>query len=335
MTAIRDNTTKLLGCLAGCVFSFALLGAAEAAQIDVPSSGSCEIQLEGSIEPGDAARLKTVLSALTKRQTVKFCLSSPGGDYMEAIQMIEQMLASRFEFATVVNEGHECYSACALMFLAGHRQKKTPAPQRYLHVRAVLGFHGPYIKQDDAKYDPDLVGEAYREGVKAIGLLIGLGKDVLFPESLLNIGLEKGPEEFFLINSIDKAGRWKIELTGYRRPEVLTEQMMFTACANNMEWLAPGFTYDLDLGSAPVLWKSRKYRRLFPEFGDEAAWICVADAYDAPSSGPEIDIQWISDGEKPKPYSLDKNLKAKGGSGVTPLWQTFSRETLLSDLPTR
>ena len=333
MTSINNNTAKRFGYLGACVFILASLGTAEAAVIAVPPSGPCEIQLEGSIEPGDAARLKAVLGALTKRQAVKFCLSSPGGDYIEALQMIERMLASRYEINTVITEGSECYSACALMFLAGHRNKKAPVPHRHLHVRSVLGFHGPYIKQDDAKYDPDLVSEAYREGVKSIGLLIALAKDSLFPESLLNIGLEKGPDEFFLIDSIDKAGRWKIGLIGYRQPVVLTEQMMFSACANNMEWLAPGFTYDLDLGPAPVVFKNRKYRRLFPDFGDEAAWTCVADAYDAPKDGPRIAIEWISAGDRPKPFSLDKRQTV--GFAATPLWQTLPRETRLLDLPTQ
>src|SRR5262245_30641935 len=81
------------------------------------------------------------------------CLNSPGGNFMEGLRIAKYLLtvAADHEVTTYVENGAACYSACALIFLAGRFNDRggETYPARFLHVGGRLGFHAPYIDPSD------------------------------------------------------------------------------------------------------------------------------------------------------------------------------------------
>jgi hypothetical protein len=95
-----------------------------------PSDKSCTtIHINGQIEPGDHTRWKALLET-TKTPHAIVALNSPGGSLPDGL-LIGYDILNR-EYDTYHSEGI-CYSACALIWLAG----KT----RYMSSGAKLGFH--------------------------------------------------------------------------------------------------------------------------------------------------------------------------------------------------
>lgn len=306
-------------------------GAAVAANIATDVSADCDIRLSGTINEGDAAPFERALTARPGRDWIVACLDSPGGDYFEALNMIRAMLDAGVSVGTRVESGSKCFSACALMFLAGHYGKTDSEPFRRLDATAPLGFHGPYISPDDSAYDPSLAPQAYQAGIQAIGQLLALSRGELFPESLLTLGLEKGFDEFLLINTIDTAGKWQIDVTGYRPPKAIDQRMLFQACANTMEWMAPGFSQDNTTPAKAINLQHGKFRAQYPDFGDEAAWTCVADVFKRPSGEYLVDLQWASGDDDTSiraANALELAAEAQTQSPLIlgkPLWMLYER----------
>lgn len=96
--------------------------------------GAEAILITGDIMPGDEARFGE-LSRRYPRATIY--LESAGGALLAAIEIGKLVRARRH--ATVVLDGSNCTSACALIWIAG-------AP-RYLGPRARLGFHASYTDE--------------------------------------------------------------------------------------------------------------------------------------------------------------------------------------------
>lgn len=103
---------------------------------------SMYIEAEGTIIPGDAARLVAMLNALPPSDGYPgISLNSPGGSLIEGILLGQAF--RQFGVETVVRSGKECHSACAVAFLGGTRQYATgKGVGRTLEVGAHLGFHG-------------------------------------------------------------------------------------------------------------------------------------------------------------------------------------------------
>lgn len=319
-------------------FLLAIIGSsASVAATIVAGDEACSIRLDGPVRQGDKAQLSEVLEKSPTGAKVVFCLNSPGGSYSEALAIIDTLLATKRIVATMVPKGSHCYSACALVFLSGHSGDLKDQPDRRLDASSILGFHGPYIKPGEKEYDPVLVARAYREGMKAIGKLIGMSREHLFPESLLSIGMEKGPEEFFYIDTIDKAGKWDIALVGMRPQRLTNRKSIFRACSNSMAWMGGPAPFD-DIRPTTIQFTNRKHRAVLPGFGDEAAWTCVVDVYDAGDKGHLMDIHWaadMNDPSLPDPNELEKNIQAAGNAIVAPgkpAWYSLEKTTKLRQL---
>jgi hypothetical protein len=98
------------------------------AAITVSSDGK-EIIVSGTIGEGFAAGITRVLNAGAGVRTVR--LSSPGGRFFEATAAAKRIRASDLD----TRADGPCYSACAILFVAGR--------QRSLATGAVLAFHRP------------------------------------------------------------------------------------------------------------------------------------------------------------------------------------------------
>lgn len=92
-----------------------------------------------------------VLARLLERRSVAYLsLDSPGGLVNSTLRL--GYVAKAKKVATIVEGGKKCYSACALLFLAGDVRilgafaQQQPTLDR---TQAVVGFHAPYIPSSD------------------------------------------------------------------------------------------------------------------------------------------------------------------------------------------
>lgn len=79
-------------------------------------------------------------------------------------------------------------------------------------------------------------------------------KPDLIQKMLQHIG-----DDMFMIDTVDKVGRWDIELIGLGEPSILSEEQAFYACENSLQW-QNGLT-DEDITYAKVSESSKGNRR--------------------------------------------------------------------------
>jgi hypothetical protein len=78
----------------------------------------CDISVEGPIVKGDGEKFRDLLGSIG-HATV--CLNSPGGAYYGGLNIATLILER--ELRTKVEDGSLCYSACAIMFMAGNEYR--------------------------------------------------------------------------------------------------------------------------------------------------------------------------------------------------------------------
>jgi hypothetical protein len=209
-----------------------LSGGSEAISADISagrdSNGNNIIILRGAIETGDAVKIEKL-----KKERIFYAidLNSPGGNYIEALRIVDVMYPP---IATFIDKGAECYSACAIIFMAGKAGGGSGGTyaNRRLHYFGKLGFHAPYLSNVTGQFSGEAVQEAYGAAVMSMRELM---KRQIIPQSLLTEMLAKEPDDAFFVDTVDKAGRWDIQVVGFReRP--ITKKMFCTACESHMSW---------------------------------------------------------------------------------------------------
>jgi len=158
------------------------------------------------------------------------------------------------EVTTYVENRAECYSACALIFLAGQLNDRggESYPARFLHVGGRLGFHAPYIDPstlEDRAYSRTEVADSFKVAISGVTAAIKLfdvrtfGGPKLHDDnrpwvssSLFIEMLRKGANELFSIDTIGKAGRWGIQLIGVKEVGILNTNAFRQACDNVSAW---------------------------------------------------------------------------------------------------
>jgi hypothetical protein len=121
--------------LAAIVLLFAL-NRADAANIEVKNldAGAALVVLEGDLELGDIESFRSKVGSLSKA-TVAF--RSDGGSLLAGIRI--GMLIRVKNFTTVVPDGAQCASACAVAWLGGAR--------RFMGAGSKVGFHAAYVQR--------------------------------------------------------------------------------------------------------------------------------------------------------------------------------------------
>src|SRR6476660_3553282 len=117
--------------IATAIASAFLIMQARAAKLET-KGGICAVSLTGVIAQGDKKQLEDFLARPDLAPRMVLCLDSPGGNYTEALAVVEFLLSSDKIIATTIARGAQCYSACALIFLAGHKDKEKTVPDRRL-----------------------------------------------------------------------------------------------------------------------------------------------------------------------------------------------------------
>jgi hypothetical protein len=351
---------QLLGVLFFLAPAFPALGA----EISPGRAAVCQLALEGPIEAGDSARLQAALGAIVDEgggMTTRLCLNSPGGDYDEGLKLIELVL-KRANVAMVVDRGAECYSACAFLFLAGNTQTSEDGelgPDRTLDVGGTLGFHAPYLT---AAADSDMTTatvENFRAGVVAIAKLLEIDRRELFPRGLLAKALQVGPDDLLLVDTIEKAGVWSINLKGYAPPVALSPRMLDQACRNKDMWMNFSHTVlarpaddpeelhgvrqtdfpEIRGSNTPINLSQSKHRQVLDLFGFEATNLCVADVFRRSSGRLFLSLHMVPTGQQwPDAELLAEQIEVSSDDPqtlallTTPLWYVFSPETPLRSL---
>jgi len=127
-----------------------------AADIRASNDELCLFKLQGEIIPGDYDRFANLIAhshpdSLDER-TRTICLKSPGGSYNEALKVSELIYKSGI--STLIEDGFACFSACAIIFMAGVLPDRQ-IPHRKLSAGGVLGFHAPYLSATEGKYSKE------------------------------------------------------------------------------------------------------------------------------------------------------------------------------------
>jgi uncharacterized protein YecT (DUF1311 family) len=211
--------------------------------------------------------------------------------------------------STVVEEGAGCFSACAIIFMAGNTSSnKGQTPSRLLHVSGTLGFHAPYLIARGTDYSAADLEAEYDSAVSGIRQAMSLELDYrnvrtsIIPTALFAEMLGKGRNEAFIIENLDHAAAWDIELFGYPDLVVnlnqITEREFDNACTNALAWSQKSFagfnhpTYGQSRSNLPISLDRKKAFgshgfRIVGEF--DANRMCVVDI--DLSSGHAI---WVS-----------------------------------------
>lgn len=213
------------------------------------SNDTCVVRLDGEIVYGDYQRLQAIGATAFKGSDGEssaadtICLNSPGGNVSEGVRMAEFFYQKGV--GTVVDREDECYSICAVMFMMGIAQGgEVNFINRKLHVEGKLGFHRPYLNIDSDELISvralALAHDAAVESVMKIMILannrVPWSNSTMMRPDLVQQMLNHIGEDLFYIDTVEKAGRFEIEIVGMAQERELTEEQAYYACENSFHW---------------------------------------------------------------------------------------------------
>lgn len=248
--------------------------AAHAATIErnqIPDMG-CDILVSGEIASGDAATLRAALAASDReiaqatqfpipdapmigarpQESSRVCFNSPGGSFIEGLEMAELLI--EYRKGSAVGANMICESACALAFMGGSSAaagiEGSDDTDRVLHPRGLLGFHAPSLVVPNGQYDEATVAQAYGVALSALRALSETRNTVFrgyvpgtdqatyfryqFPESLLLEMLATPSEQMRYVQTVSEASRWDIRIGPVRFPALTTPYARFAAACDNI-----------------------------------------------------------------------------------------------------
>lgn len=307
----------------------------------------------GPVEAGDSQRLRKRLTQHLSNTNV-FCetempaviyLDSPGGNFSEGIKLAA--LFRQLGVGTIISPGAECLSACAVAFLGGTRHlclDSDTGGYRRLMPGARLGFHAPRLLLPNRNYNNQQVTAAYDTAVKQVGQLVSEINKAGIPSSLIVEMLSKGVSEFYFIDTVGKAGRWKFDVAAKsaRSPDRL---QLTQACANASAWnndsSEGGGDYSMTREGMTMDYWNRLYiedrlgptRRAFVQSEGMYAQACFVEMGQWPNTGR--DRYWVKffdeSIQKVQQMYRQQNLSA-AEAVLTPL-HFYHPDTKLSELP--
>jgi hypothetical protein len=217
-------------------------------------SSNCAISLVGEIIEGDFEKFKVLaarkglngrkeLSDVENIYDEALCLNSVGGSYIEG-RLIANFV-HKYAIVTRILKNSECYSACALVFMAGRiHGDEIDAPAKFLSIKGKLGFHAPYFTLDD---NASFTGKEVKAFTGLQNLLVAdlisfgsFASEFDFrpniPASLFAAIYRSKPNELSLVDTIDKAARWGIDLDEFKIKLKLSKKQEIQLCLNFQAW---------------------------------------------------------------------------------------------------
>ena len=199
------------------------------------------IEVSGQIKKGDTDKLIALVNELGFSNCLRenYCpvnntiaFNSPGGSLTEAIKM-GQYISSQ-NFATFVDQGARCESACVFAFLAGFTNYEGFFyPRRYVHAGGKLGVHQPYFQLADQDYSLDQVQNI----VKVVNLGINAATDYLLSSGISFRFLQKmyatPPDQMFYLKPADLDKDGIFILGPNENVSAINRREFFKYCASN------------------------------------------------------------------------------------------------------
>lgn len=222
------------------------------AEQDVDSCGGQKVfRLTGPIEKGAAAHLRQALSqsgierpeADFRGSPATLELDSPGGSLPEGIELAK--VIREYAVRTLVPDGARCESACAVAFMAGKTiaLDGKPIPLRELHPRGRLGFHAPSLPDEIFRgispSDKQKLRGLETVMVEAAREYYLLMRTDNWAQSLVEASLSTlKPGEMIYVDTVDKAGRWRIDIDHEARLRLpgLNTPGRAAFCINTWKW---------------------------------------------------------------------------------------------------
>lgn len=271
--------------------SFLTARTTRAADLTMSAEDICVVRLVGEVVEGDYQKLQTIGASAFKgsdnessaKDTI--CLNSPGGSVVEGVKIAEFFYSKGI--GTVINDGDECYSICAVMFMMGIAQgAEVNFVNRKLHINGKLGFHRPYLSIDsDEMISVRALAVAHDAALEsAMKIMILANNHVPWSNStmmrpdLVQQMLKHIGDDLFYIDTVEKAGRFEIEIFGIAKSEGLTQEQAYYACENSFHW-------QVGLMGGPV-----DFKELQNNLG--------------PNNGGDNVVRLLSDGADGKIYSV-------------------------------
>lgn len=219
------------------------------AEIRKSTRETCVLSLEGEIVSGDFSRLVDIAAGeffgvdgeSSARDTI--CLNSPGGNVTEGVKLAE--LFYKNGVGTVIDEGAECYSMCAIMFMMGIAQgPEVTFVNRKLHITGKLGFHRPYLAlKEETLISTKALAVAHDAALEDMSKIMLLANNpvpwsnsTMMRPDLIQEMLRHTGGDLFYIDTVEKAGRFEIELTGLPAQSNSPEERAYYACENSFHW---------------------------------------------------------------------------------------------------
>ncbi|WP_029041633.1 COG3904 family protein [Cucumibacter marinus] len=306
-------------------------GSAGAAEIKTfpDREEGCTLSLEGLIEPGDRLKLKEAMDQVSWGWRT-LCLDSPGGSLAEAVRMgaLLQGVSTRIE------AGRRCVSACAVLFMAGRwhiDSEDVTLPDRVMHATAGLGFHAPALSIAEGNYSADTVAEAYDVSTEAIAQLISTAANWHFPNDRLTEMLATSFSDMRMIETVEDAARWDIEVAGIDWPETITPRHVVFACQNALQQVndlrraTNSTTASLSDTDVSTEFKAitrdaydgaRTLTSVYFGFGDEGDTNCSLDFYPFQNERRMVDANYV---RLPEPVEVSGYMFYPGGMRLADL----------------
>ena len=142
--------------------------------------------------------------------------------------------------STLVRNGEQCLSACALIFMLGYQCANGRCrTSRFLEHKAKLGFHAPYLDEAAVEVPASLLDLSYETALKDFAYILSQGNGEEFfdyteryPNYIIQEMLAKGREEYFYIDTIEKMLSSEIELIGPSRENAEVLESFISLCNN-------------------------------------------------------------------------------------------------------
>jgi hypothetical protein len=207
------------------------------------------LKLDGEIVQGDLARFETIAKIefrgvedeSSSKDTI--CLNSPGGSVLEGVLLAEEFY--KRGVGTVIDDGAECYSICAIIFMMGIAQgPEVNFVNRRLHFRGKLGFHRPYLAlNSDELISAQALPVAHDMAMESIMKIMILANNhvpwsnsTMIRPDLIQLMLTHIGSDLYYIDTVEKAGRFEIDVVGFDPPKSLNEEQAYYACENSFHW---------------------------------------------------------------------------------------------------
>ena len=237
-----------------------------AAEIEVLSEGPCFARLSGTISEGDGQKFIDIEQANPRQfdanyialERNKLCLNSPGGSLSEGI-MIAKHLA-KVHIGTRIEKNGSCLSACALIFMMGRgggENEDEAWLSREMDITARLGFHRPSLNlPEGGTYSSEQINNSFKLALDATLGFVSLANNSVrgsqnpaIPSDLFEEMFQREGNDFFYIDTVNKAGRWKVHLTGFQPPSTLSLEAARYACHNMLHWEVKRAPDELAIGN--------------------------------------------------------------------------------------